>query len=236
MAKVNHEGNIVAKCPGCNGSRSTYEWRSGTSGQFGSIIIDTKDRYRNDISIHFRLFKCAGCGRGGLGVIQTDRSTYPSDRKVLVEFYPEVKDRLTLPISTPDDISSEYDEAQRCYENNCYRAAAGLFRSVLEKTLKANGYKLRSMRTLEAKIDAAANDGVITRSRQRRAHEEIRVLGNDVLHDDWREISAEDVEASRHYCQRILEDFYDDREEVEKLLKEAGRITEGGEPEALDSQ
>ena len=47
----------------------------------------------------------------------------------------------------------------------------------------------------------------------------VRVLGNDVLHDDWHEISEEDVSASRHYTQRILEDFYDDRETVLNLLR-----------------
>jgi hypothetical protein len=43
------------------------------------------------------------------------------------------------------------------------------------------------------------------------------------LHDDWIEITIQDVEAARHYCQRILEDFYDDRASVLELLREAGR-------------
>ena len=70
----------------------------------------------------------------------------------------------------------------------------------------------------------AAGDGVITAARKRRAHEEIRVLGNDVLHDEWHEIAVEDVQAARHYAQRVLEDFYDDRGSVLKLLREAGRV------------
>ncbi len=47
-----------------------------------------------------------------------------------------------------------------------------------------------------------------------------------MLHDDWHEIPEEDVEAAKHYCQRILEDFYDDREPVLVLLREAGRVPE----------
>lgn len=77
---------------------------------------------------------------------------------------------------------------------------------------------------MEQQIDAAAADGVITQARKRRAHDEIRVLGNDVLHDEWQEIALDDVEAARHYAQRILEDFYDDRESVLKLLRTAGRV------------
>ena len=73
-------------------------------------------------------------------------------------------------------------------------------------------------------IEAAANVGVITRVRKKKAHDEVRVLANDVLHDDWHEIPEEDVEASRHYCQRILEDFYDDRDSVLTLLRDAKRV------------
>jgi hypothetical protein len=105
-----------------------------------------------------------------------------------------------------------------------------MFRSVLDKTLRANGYKVRNGTTLEQQIDMAGDDGVITAARKRRAHEEIRVLGNDVLHDEWHEIAIEDVEAARHYSQRVLEDFYDDRESVLKLLREVGRVPDEDKP------
>ncbi len=89
--------------------------------------------------------------------------------------------------------------------------------------MRANGYKTKQESNLYKQIEAAADDGVITQARKRRAHDEIRVLGNDVLHDEWQEIPAEDVEAAQHYSQRILEDLYDDRESVLTLLREAGR-------------
>jgi hypothetical protein len=77
------------------------------------------------------------------------------------------------------------------------------FRSALEKALKANGYMKGS---LAARIDEAAGDGVITEARRKRAHEDVRVLGNDVLHDEWRSVTDDEVTAA-HYVQRILEDF-----------------------------
>ncbi len=113
-----------------------------------------------------------------------------------------------------------------CVEHDCYRAGAALFRSVLDKTMRANGYKTKEAKNLRDQIDEAAADGVITAARQRRAHEEVRVLGNDVLHDDWHQISLEDVEAAHHYVQRILEDVYDDRDSVLKLLRNAARVPE----------
>jgi hypothetical protein len=105
-----------------------------------------------------------------------------------------------------------------------------MFRSVLDKTMRANGYKTKEARNLQTQIDEAASDGVITAARKRRAHDEIRVLGNDVLHDDWHAITLEDVEPAHHYVQRILEDFYDDRDSILKLLREAGRVPEEDRP------
>ena len=109
-----------------------------------------------------------------------------------------------------------------CLENNCYRASAAMFRSVLDKTMRASGYKTKRA-NLQQQIDAAAKDGVITEARKRRAHDDIRVLGNDVLHDEWHEISEDDVEPAHRYTQRVLEDLYDDRNSVLKLLRQAGR-------------
>ena len=54
--------------------------------------------------------------------------------------------------------------------------------------------------------------------------DDIRSLGNDVLHDDWREVVDDEVEDSHRYCQRILEDLYDDRPTVEAVLFAKGRL------------
>ena len=101
------------------------------------------------------------------------------------------------------------------------QAASALFRSALEKTLKANGYTDRG--NVQDRIDHACGDGVITAARKERATK-IRVLGNDVLHDEWREVTAEEATLAHHYVQRVLEDFYDDRETTERVLRKAKRI------------
>ena len=64
----------------------------------------------------------------------------------------------------------------------------------------------------------------MTEVRRKRAQDEIRVLGNDVLHDEWREVTREEFDLAHHYTQRILEDFYDDRPTVESALMAKGRI------------
>ncbi|WP_216643638.1 DUF4145 domain-containing protein [Spiribacter salilacus] len=129
-----------------------------------------------------------------------------------------------MPASFPEALLKEFREAESCLGYGCYRAAAGLFRSVLEKTMRINGYDGKGFKNLPDKIDAAAGDGIITASRQKAAHEKIRVLGNDVLHDEWREIPEPDVKSAHHYAQRILEDLYDDRASVLAILERAGRL------------
>lgn len=79
---------------------------------------------------------------------------------------------------------------------------------------------------LQNKIDKATEEGVLTEALRSRAHDEIRVLGNDVLHDNWKTIPDEDVEAAHHYTQRILEAFYDHRQSVEKILVAKKRIAD----------
>lgn len=231
MADINEEGSIRARCPGCQGALSTFEWRSAQSGPYGAITVPHEHSNWRTALLDYRLFKCAGCGRGGLGVIAYPNQ-YPGPYRSLYSFFPEVRDRLPLPKAVPSGITKEFREGEKCLDSGTIRAAAGMFRSVLDKTLRANGYKVKNGTTLEQQIDMAANDGAITQARQRRAHEEIRVLGNDVLHDEWHEIALEDVEAARHYSQRVLEDFYDDRVTVLKLLREAGRVPDEDKPPA----
>jgi hypothetical protein len=109
-----------------------------------------------------------------------------------------------------------------------------MLRSVLEKVLNKNGYAevtlpdgkggTKRSKALLHRIEAAADDGVITQARKQKAHENIRVLGNDVLHDEWRFVSQEEFELSLKYSQRILEDLYDDRTTVEAILQKQKRL------------
>ncbi len=224
MAEINALGNVTAHCPGCDGAKSRFEYLvNGKS--LGVVIYQIPAAWHQPAAeVQYRLFRCVGCGMGGLGAIRMKEihGPYPANLRDLTYFEPDVSQRLAIPKDVPEGIRTEFREAERCLESGTLRAAAAMFRSVLDKTLRANGYKTKGS-NLEKQIDEAAEDGALTESRKRRAHDEIRVLGNDVLHDEWHEIPEADVEASHHYVQRILEDFYDDRDSVLKLLREAKR-------------
>lgn len=226
MAELLDSGSILANCPGCQGAMSTYNW--GTQqAPFGVVRDLYARRYTNRI-VEYRLYQCPGCLSGGLAKIRLARNgaAFPSGGCELIEFSPKCLDRLKLPAGVPDGILSEFREAELCIESGCHRAAAALVRSALEKVLIANGYTRPNEKRLFDKIDAAAKDGTITRPLKKRAHDEVRFLGNDVLHGMWRPVSEESVRAARQYCQRIIEAFYDERSSVEQLLEELNRTPE----------
>jgi hypothetical protein len=210
-------GNVRAFCPEC-GALTTFEQRVGGQG-YGSFERAGVNGYGGKVYATrvYLLLRCAGCGRGGFATVHSTGGP-PS---AMSEFYPMSVQMEPLPNGTPNGIVAEYREAERCAGIGAWRAASALLRSALEKTLIANGY---TNGRLQAWIDTAAGDGVITAALQRRAHEDIRVLGNDVLHDEWREVNAEEYEVAHCYVQRIVEALYDTRAQVEAILIQRGRI------------
>ena len=219
MSAQYQNGDVVAHCPDC-GARSTFESRKGGGTEYGSIVAQAPWYDSRGIAYAhriFRLLRCASCGRGGLATIAGGGGS----ADVLIAFSPVTVQPAPLPKDTPRDIVAEVREAERCAAVGGWRAASAMLRSALEKTLTANGYDEAK---LVHKIDAAAADTVITDARKQRAHDEVRVLGNDVLHDDWRVVDETEYDLSHLYTQRVIEDFYDSRAQVEATLKAKGRI------------
>jgi hypothetical protein len=204
--------SVSAHCPTCKVLTSFDQKHMVTVN--GPHLYNEKSFNR----VHYILCQCARCERGALAVVP-DNGNRPT--AVLESFSPISVDALPLPPDVPTDIQKEFREAELCAAFKANRAASALFRSVLEKTLKANGYTKSNdpaLRDLQKRIDAAAADGVITDARRKKAHDDIRSLGNDVLHEDWREITDDEVENSHRYTQRLLEDLYDDRATVQEIL------------------
>jgi hypothetical protein len=203
---------VSAHCPDCK-IVTSFDLKQ-------SVSVNRLSRHDGQAfqRVLYILSQCARCQSGGMAVV-LDNGTPQS--AVLESFYPISVDALPLPVDVPPDITIEFREAELCAAFKANRAASALFRSVLEKTLKANGYTKGNdpaLKDLQKRIDAAAADGVITDARRKKAHDDIRSLGNDVLHDDWRAVTDEEVENAHRYTQRILEDLYDDRTTVEAVL------------------
>jgi len=210
--------SVRAPCPDCGGALSNWDY-SDARGEFGFVLVQAPHTFANSpyARVHYRMLRCAGCGRAGLAKFH-DNGGLPAS---LEWFFPRSLQTAALPTGVPESIVREYREAELCASADAWRGASALLRSVLEKTLKANGYVAGS---LENKIDEAAADGVITKARSQKAHEDIRVLGNEVVHDEWRLVEQGEVVSALHYAQRVLEDLYDDRSTVEGMLRGKGRI------------
>ena len=234
MAKARYnwqENNVLARCPDCDAITS-FDTKGYSNTGLGVVLVNTANTYGGTTysRVLWQFFRCNVCSRGAVAKLYDNGN---SQTAVLVDFLPGAIEAASLPISVPADIANEFREAELDAAHGAYRSASAMLRSVLEKTLKKNGYEeveikdnqgnqKKSNRLID-RIDAAAGDRIITETRQKRAHENIRVLGNDVLHDDWREVKQDEFEEGHKYAQRILEDFYDDRPTVEVRLTAQGR-------------
>lgn len=219
-------GNVRAPCPDCEGTLTTFEYSHGGTSRYGSVSRHGNHGFEGQqfSQVTYVLLRCAGCGRGGMATVHND-GNYPPSRAGFEEFFPASITPARIPEAVPDGIRAEFREAERCAAAEAWRAGSAMLRSVLEKALKANGYTRDTEPKLVQKIDAAAADGVITEARKNRAHDEIRSLGNDILHDDWKPVDGTAFDIARHYAQRVLEDLYDDREQVERQLRAKSRLT-----------
>ena len=207
--------NVRTWCDHC-ASITTFEKSTGGS-KFGQI----DPAYEDGIGfVGFRLYRCSRCGRGGLGEL-AHNSHNDLDGMDLQRFYPTCFARTPLPGETPEGIRCEVEEAAVCADAGAFRGGSALLRSALEKTLVANGYAKGG---LVLKIDEAATDGVISHARKQRAHSHVRALGNDVVHDEWRPVDAAEFELAYQYVQRLIEDLYENREEVISVLADKGRL------------
>jgi hypothetical protein len=167
--------------------------------------------------------RCGGCGYYGLAQVQNQTS----DDFEIEHFWPGETNALPLPDATPQSLIDEFRESESCASVEAFRAATAMLRSVLEKALKAAGYLQKG--NLENKIDLAANHGVLTATLKRRAHDNIRAVGNDVLHEaERKEVSREEYAASHRYAQQILVALYDHRETVLDTLWDNGLTPEEG--------
>jgi hypothetical protein len=216
-------GNVIAQCPTetCNGSMTTYE-HTVDNKNLGELTLN-KDHYHEKgyfSRIGWFLFRCAACHSGAMAKIHANDDFR---RGEMESFWPLAGITNPLPKETPGEIKKEYREAEKCYSVGAYRAASAMVRSVLEKTLKLNGYK-NDDSGLQKKIELAATEGVITSARAERAKEKIKILGDDVLHDQYRDVTSEEAGESLHYAQRILEDLYDERTHVEMVLHDKKRL------------
>ncbi|MCU1490247.1 MAG: hypothetical protein JWM85_1652 [Acidimicrobiaceae bacterium] len=212
-------GGVVAQCRNCGGTVTRFS----TTQVGGGYCTIQKELDFGD-SLDFALIRCNGCGHGALAVLFADHLGNPPQ---LMSVHPQMPNIAVVPVDVPADLLAELREAEEVAGIGAFRAATALLRSTLEKTLKANGYTAGN---LYNKIDAAAGDHVITAARKRQVHEDVRRIGNDVVHEDWRPVAEEEFAKAHDYVVWLLEDLYADRPTVVAELQTASRLDANGAP------
>ncbi len=210
---------VRARCPDCNGAITTFEF-AGANGGNGSLIQEAQHNYDSQQFTRtlYYLGKCAGCGRGGLAKIHD----YGRIQDGALEwFFPMSIESLEVPAKTYKPVRREFKEAELCASVGARRAGAAMLRSTLEKVLRDHGY---TERHLTVNIKNAGEDGVITLVLKRQISEVVKVLGDEVLHKSWREVTEDEFALAHEYTQNILKNFYDYPDTVAEILKEKGRI------------
>jgi hypothetical protein len=206
------DGNVRAVCPDCQTLVSFHPQQGGTHVVQNNIHHFRGHAYNR---VLYLSLACGGCGRGGMAKVHDSGHVANG---VLEEFSPFSVDRAILPQAIPPGVLAEFREAELCASVGATRAASALLRSSLEKALRHHGFTKGS---LYERIEQAASIGILPMTLRNRAHANVKDLGNDILHEDWREVDSEEYESARGYVQRILESFFDDLTAVEVLLTEA---------------
>ena len=207
---------VIARCHRCEGTVTAFNpVATGTSS-----FTQSEEWVNGPVMVTYAFLRCSACGTGAIARLYTD--FLERGPLQLYDFHPRSPSFQTLPEEVPSDVLAEVREAEWAASVGAFRAATALLRSVLEKTLHANGY---SAGVLAKKIEDAASDGIITASRRRQVHEDVRRLGNDVVHDEWHPVSIDEYELAHKYVTWILEDFYADRATVESELRAADRLS-----------
>lgn len=221
--------NVIANCPGCDGAKTTFEFRDSDKGrEYGYVIDDIEHTIIDETGMDhkakrriYRLLKCSTCGRAGMSQISEGKN----GQNYLVDFYPHSTSILELPKETPEDIVSEFREAESDASHGNIRSAGAMLRSTLEKVLQKHGYIDFH---LTDNIKDAFQEGLITRVLKNKTEQVVKSLGDTILHKEWRKISEAEYEEAHQYTRQIIEEFFSDPREVLKLIMEAGRLDANG--------
>lgn len=212
--------NVTAYCDVCK-ANSNFLYKDSNGKIFGSFdsensnLLDSRvdSRYGR---IEYILVSCSSCKRGGLVELHYHGGGYS-----FISFFPSPTGHTDLPKKTPSDIQAEFKSSENCVSIDEYRPAAAMLRSTLEKTLKKHGYEEWG---LSDNLKNLSSDNILPRWLVKQNSEIVKILGDEILHGDWREVTTEEYRKAHHYVERLIESFYDDHASVIEDLQQRGRL------------
>lgn len=115
----------------------------------------------------------------------------------------------------PATVRSAFDEASKCLASACPRAAAAMARCALEGIVVDQG---ETKGTLAQRLNNLADKGVLLRTMAAWT-KEVRLLGNDAVHDLTAEVSIADAAQLVEFIRELAKYIYVLPHNLEKRLK-----------------
>jgi hypothetical protein len=122
----------------------------------------------------------------------------------------------TLHPSVPEPVRSTFEEASKCLAAQCPRAAAAMARCALEATVSDQG---ESSGALAARLQRLADKGTLQPMLAKWA-KEVRLLGNDAVHDLTRSVLVEDARQLIDFIQELTKYLYVMPHDLDKRLSQ----------------
>ena len=130
MATFSDVGEILARCPDCDGAQSAFTRQNqGPVEKQERIQLNLGRAYTK---VHYRLCRCVICGSGALAKIRFGDGSDPPPSSIEA-FYPQVVNQADIPTGVPAEIQKELRESELCASVGANKAASAMLRSALEQ-------------------------------------------------------------------------------------------------------
>jgi hypothetical protein len=184
-------------CPHCltrgAGFEVTYQWRPGGIQDANLLAICGICKGGMTVQSYFRT------GGNAHPDLVRDHVNYPGDRYRIVETWPKFV--AHCPADVPANVESFYNQGLENLAAGRWDAAGAMFRKSLDVATKIIAPDKRS-KNLYTRINELVSEGVLTTAMGEWSHE-IRLDGNDAVHDEEPETEA-DATISQRFTEALL--------------------------------
>ena len=189
--------NFSLKCPHCltasAGFSVTHQWQSRIASNYNFLVGVCGICY-NGIIVH-----SLDTGSSIHGSLTGKPEVYPGTRYKILETWPSLN--IDIPLGVPENIARFYEQGLINLAGQQWDAAGAMFRKTLDiATKKLNPEKIN--KTLFQRINLLVENDILTPAMGEWSHE-IRLDGNDAVHDDEPETQG-DASASQVFTEAFL--------------------------------
>ncbi|CAI3950104.1 unnamed protein product [Commensalibacter communis] len=217
---------VVHDCPYCKSKNMTFdiivnsydqEYQQAYGRKYDSSVIEP-DPEALFYSMTVRYYALGQCRKSECQqTVPFVLECQASEINIIDILRPPMNSPYLCPKHTPKNIEKIFDEAAQCYAAHCFTASLTMLRTCLDMTTKdLLNEESDQKKSLYQRIEILFNKGFI-RLRLKEFAEEIRVEGNNAVHDG--DTSPENLKAVFYFVTSFLREVYSDEKEM-SLIRE----------------